>query len=356
MEAKKNFVAVDIAKLLFAFGVVGLHTGVLLEKSYGFYLHALFFRLGVPYFFVCAGFFLGRKTTQENKSNVLLNYIKKLLPMYLLWNLFYVPYSLYYSGALTWSNLIRGIWYTLTGRSMTVMWFIGCLIWCVLILLAIKNERKLPVILAFFIVLYDVGLLFNTYKFLLVGTRGEFVLQWLTHMFSSNSNFLFCGFFFVGCGYAFAKLGEPFWLVLQRDRLLVIVSSFLLLIGETIIVKGHLDVVVNYEYYLSHLLLVPALFLIVRDLKLPQWRTKPARDLSNYIYCAHFAVFYGVVHLSRILQYPLLQSSLTTYLMVVGLTTLSSLCCIVLKSKRHSLCIANTSTAICVKNEQCDIL
>lgn len=104
-----NLTNIDIAKLFFAYCIIGLHSGVFLESKYGYYIHSIVFRLGVPFFFICSGYFLAGKTTAENKTEVMLQYIKKLLVPYFLWNALYIPYSLHYAHALNGYNLMNGI-------------------------------------------------------------------------------------------------------------------------------------------------------------------------------------------------------------------------------------------------------
>lgn len=202
--------------------MIGLHSGALYAKPYGYYLHALIFRLGVPFFFLCAGYFLGRKTTAENRKQVFGAYIKKLLLTYFLWNVFYVPYSLYLGNNLTVVSLLNGIWWTITMQSATVMWFVGALIWSVIILLHFADEKKLPLILAISAAIYVIGLSFNTYNFLFLGTRFEVVINWLVDRFYYNRNAWFCGFYYVAFGYWLSKVNTPKWMNTQKKRTMII--------------------------------------------------------------------------------------------------------------------------------------
>ena len=67
----KNNALVDIAKIIFAFGIVALHTGFLLNTSYGFYVHTIIFRLGVPFFFLTSGYYLAKKNKNNSRENIL---------------------------------------------------------------------------------------------------------------------------------------------------------------------------------------------------------------------------------------------------------------------------------------------
>ena len=81
---------IDIFKLIFALGIVALHTGFLLNFNFGYYVHSFFFRLGVPFFFLCSGFFLASKVEEKNKKDVFLKYLKKLFTIYLILSFVYL--------------------------------------------------------------------------------------------------------------------------------------------------------------------------------------------------------------------------------------------------------------------------
>ena len=88
---KKEYQLVDVCKLLFAFCIVALHTGVCVDVTNFFQWQVthLVFRLGVPYFFMASGFFLSRKIlslkTKEEKKNAVIKYTKHLVPPLVLW-------------------------------------------------------------------------------------------------------------------------------------------------------------------------------------------------------------------------------------------------------------------------------
>lgn len=60
---KKQSTAIDILKLLFAYGVVAIHTQA--AKKFPLYLQ-LWTAMAVPFFFICSGFFFQEKL---NKSS-----------------------------------------------------------------------------------------------------------------------------------------------------------------------------------------------------------------------------------------------------------------------------------------------
>ena len=60
---------IDTLKLFFALCIVCIHTGILngFSNPVNWYITHLVFRLGVPFFFVTSGMFLGRKLCDRKK-------------------------------------------------------------------------------------------------------------------------------------------------------------------------------------------------------------------------------------------------------------------------------------------------
>ena len=298
-EQRKSYNAVDYAKLIFAMGIVGIHSGLFWDFQYGFYLKTMLLRLGVPFFFFCSGYFLARKTTEENKREVCEKYIKKLAVPYFLLNIFYVPAAMIRGNYFDKQNIWSNSFLTLTWRSPTVMWFVGALMWCVLILFVIDNgtfKRALIAITAF-IMLYVLGLSFNTYCFWLV--KHQWVSHWLAGTFRTNSSAMLCGFLFFYIGYCLEKYGgaAPLWAFRTKTLLIAIICGFVCLFLEVKVVYAHIDTVQNYEYFLSHIVIIPALFVLLTKAGMnskPKRITRLSRILSSYIYYTHIAICYFV--------------------------------------------------------------
>lgn len=321
-SSRETLAGIDIAKLFFAFCIIGLHTGVFLNFSHGYYLHTMVFRLGVPFFFFCSGYFVSKKMlSSSNRKYVFFSTIKKLLVVYLLWNLIYVPIGLYRSSSLTPIALLSELYNVLLLRSHTVMWFVGSLIISLILLFHIQ-ERYLKWTIFSACVLYIIGLLFNTYRFVLFDTRFEPLILWLTSTFGSNSNAWFCGFLFTGLGYWIAQTEPSF---LKNTTKQAVINLLLLLLGgllltiEVYVVRRHLDVVTNYEYYLSHILIIPALFLLIKRIPIAI-PTTVIRKLSSYIYYSHMLVIIALLYCMDQWNLTLFNNPTAQYLAVILIT------------------------------------
>ncbi len=93
MLQQTRYNAIDITKILMAFIVVGIHVNAFSPLHYTFL--NLLFKIPVPVFFVVSGFLLQNKIEKEGQEQKLLkNSISKILRLYLLWTLVYLPLSI----------------------------------------------------------------------------------------------------------------------------------------------------------------------------------------------------------------------------------------------------------------------
>lgn len=78
---------VDIFKLFAAFGVVAIHVGLPILKTFG--------RIGVPFFVIISSFFFfrhyGELTNEAMKKSYLIKFEKRILHLFLSWEIFYIP-------------------------------------------------------------------------------------------------------------------------------------------------------------------------------------------------------------------------------------------------------------------------
>lgn len=317
----KNNALVDIAKIIFAFGIVALHTGFLLNTSYGFYVHTIIFRLGVPFFFLTSGYYLAKKNENNSRENIL-GYIKKLLPIYLILSIVYLVLNEVRYDSFSPSSLLNGVWYIFTGRSQSVMWFVGSLIISAFIISLLNDKKKLQTGLKIAVILYVIGLLFNTYAFLINNDYFNFLYNFLVTNFGNNSNFLFEGFLFVGIGYYLEKYNKKE--TGKAINIIVLILGLVLLIVETIIIRKNLENIVNYEYFLSHLLIIPALFniLVKNNVNI---KTNIIRKLSSYIYYFHYAAIIVLILINSIYPNHILNNPTYFYLITMTVTILYSL-------------------------------
>ncbi|MDD2409903.1 MAG: acyltransferase family protein [Bacilli bacterium] len=318
---KKNYACVDIFKIIFALGIVALHTGFLLNYSFGYYAHTIFFRLGVPFFFLASGYFLGKKESDNLKIKCF-NYIKTLLIPYLILSIIYLILNAFRFNDFTLGSLLNNLWFIITGRSQSIMWFIGSLIFSTLVILHLNTNKKLKIALYVSLLLYIIGLMFNTYAFLINNDTFNFIYSFLIGTFTNNSNFIFTGTFFFLVGYLLEKNITPKYIFKHKYLLLII--SLIFLIVETIIVKKNLALVSNYEYFLSYIILIPILFYILLGINI-NIKTNMIRKISSYIYYFHFIFIILLIFINNLYPNIILNNTSLFYICTIMLTILFSL-------------------------------
>lgn len=328
-----NFAFIDIIKILFMLGIVALHTGFLLQFQSGYYIHTLLFRLGVPFFFLSSGYFLAKKITDDNQKSVIIDYVKKLLIVYLIYGVLNMIFSYIRWNNFSLSTLLDNFWYLMTGRSTSVMWFVGSLIISSIILMHIKKKKTLQLSILIFSGLFIIGLLFNTYSFVLKNGYFYFLYNFLVSNFGNNSNFIFVGYIFTAIGFYFSRYGIPKIFDSSYKRVLFLIFFSVFLVFEVCTVKNHLDVVTNYEYFFSHLFLIPVIFVSLSKINL-NINTKFIRDLSTNIYYNHYIVIYILLFINNIYPKGLLVNNIVFYICTIIISIIISI--IINKIKKNS--------------------
>ena len=82
---KRQYHFVNLAKFISAILVIGIHTSPLqgLHPNLNYFTRCIVFRLAVPFFFICSGYFLSDKLFSDDKEKTK-NYIKKYIFRYVL--------------------------------------------------------------------------------------------------------------------------------------------------------------------------------------------------------------------------------------------------------------------------------
>lgn len=93
---KKNYNAIDCMRIFCSLMVVVVHTYPFYEAfpTIGFISSNIIGRILIPFFFICAGYFFqkGGLVTSDEKFS---RYSSKLIRLYLLWSLLYIPFGIY---------------------------------------------------------------------------------------------------------------------------------------------------------------------------------------------------------------------------------------------------------------------
>ena len=219
----KNYNGIDVAKFICSLLVVAIHVdpfgatenSILVYLNFG--IQQYFARFAVPFFFIASGFFLYKKVSKEKKdAEYSKKYIIRLLKLYFLWTIIYLPISIYKitndpDGVLQGVvNFLRN--FLLVG-SYTQLWYLNALIIATIIIVLLYRKAQPNTILIISFVLYLIGLFGNSWFGLLSPLKGMLPTVWSVFSFVkkvivTTRNGVFFGFLFVSLGICFAHYGN----------------------------------------------------------------------------------------------------------------------------------------------------
>ena len=289
----KQYKTIDIAKYILSVGILILHTGMLWNLKYGFYYINLVLRIAVPFFFVVAGYFFNKNTKKYGINNSLKKYISRLILPYIFFSTLYILLE-YFAQHQSIQYIFQEFLKMISGNPINIMWFSGSLIWSLIIIAKLKDKKKIKYSLIIALLLYIIGLLFNTYEFILQNYNNELLVA-LKEVFRSNRCFWFVGYLYTAIGYL---IGEyEFKNYKHYKNYLVVIISFLLLVLEVKYIKTKFDLglIIEFDYYLSHLIFIPSLVILLLNSRLDKYidaDTTILRGMSTTIYNIHFVFLY----------------------------------------------------------------
>lgn len=170
------------------------------------------------------------------------------------------------------------------------LWFVlACIVGSQLLKPFIKRG-KLMLAIIIGIVLYMFALLANNYYFLLLGSPFQNIIDLYLHLFISARNGFFVGFIFLAIGIFCSKIN-----ISPRNSVVLAVFFGLCLFIETIFLKGKVFADEG-SLFLSHLLLVPTLFLALKNINfcIKYELSLLLRNLSTGMYYLHKPILFVV--------------------------------------------------------------
>lgn len=121
--------------------------------------------------------------------------------------------------------------------------------------------------------------------------------SFFSKIFLSNRNILFVGFLFTSIGYYMGKYLKN--TKNTQKQIVALIISFIFLVLEVCIVKSHIDLVIEHDFYFSHIVLIPTFFLIISNISIDfKYDTRIFRDLSTFVYYFHFLIIYLFIYLN----------------------------------------------------------
>ena len=228
---RRNYNSLDLCKFIMAFAVVAIHTHPLeiCTNDLLFSFYKSFTAIAVPFFFIAAGFLLGRKLdypiiNSESNNKVILKYMLKILKMYLFWTVIYLPLAIY-NLCSTSKNLTRailtyakGLFFTGEHYNSWHLWYLLSTIYAlVLLMVLIKHNKSIYTIVIIGAVIYVLSIII-TYFSSISGDLPSYliVLQKVIKHTISNGKIL-TGMFYIPIGILLSKKTLPIkvsWMIL----------------------------------------------------------------------------------------------------------------------------------------------
>ena len=285
---------IDLAKFVFAFCVIALHTSVSsgqVSNLAEFVFKHFFCRLAVPFFFFCAGYFFALSTIRKGELRFvdLKKYICRLLPAYLFWGACGSVVNLIHGNSI---KDIAHQW--LLGTPGNAMWYISALLISISLVYFFEKHSLIKVC-------FTIGLLGFIVCNAMYGTYSEIFSPYYPESFLSliritkeiilnSRNFLGAGLLFVCMGYGCAKQGTKLLHLryyMAGIGVVVLSVEICLLYVQTGFVAQETD------FFIGHIFLVPAIFFVLANCRqlVNDGLAIKLRKYSTSIYFSHMMAF-----------------------------------------------------------------
>lgn len=296
-----NFNGIDLMKFLGALLVIVIHTEPL--SSYNsvidFYLDYALARVAVPFFFLTSGYLFFRKMKEpledgQADRQVLFRYLKRILQIYLVWSVIYLPVHLYdlyrlkdFGVESVLELLLNYPFNFLFYGSYEHLWYLPALIASVALVYFLLKHLSVGKIVAMASAFYAAGALGDGWYNLVTGMSDylRVILEAYLNIYKTTRSGLFSAFLLVALG-AFIALRK----VRIKWVLLPLAASLVLLYAESRFINMH-GFARGYDVMFS---VVPVAFFLFHFLLGLRLKDRPVyrylRDSSILIYCSHLLV------------------------------------------------------------------
>lgn len=294
-------------------------------------------RICVPFFFVITGYFVGKK--DDIDGNYINIYIKKLIPLYLVWNIIYIPIVL--SNLLDTSSVINNYIPNMNLLSLIIclpifiiaallytgfyyhLWYFPAVMLALWVLKKWNKKWNIKYLLLISFVLLLLGATETYYG--LLPNFFKHIVDYYYHIFYTSRNFLFFGLFYIVCGYYMGNKKK----IYATNCFIKLLLSFILLIFEGMLLQ-------NVQRLDSNILLscVPLIYYLVISIiymnnLVNNKISHKLRNYSKYYYLIHPAIIFSLTPFLIIMEETLFKSIILiilvftiTHIITLGLVRL----------------------------------
>lgn len=315
---KERILNIDLFKFIASLMIVAIHVYPLhsFNAEVDYVITRVLFRIAVPFFFMATGYLMLSSSLQDYSK--LIRYTKKILKLYLLAIILYLPVRLY-QGALfsnSFGEILKAFFFDGTFYHL---WYFPALILGIWITYFILKKFSFKLSFFFCFVLYLVGLFGDSYfGFIPDCSFFSSIYSFLFLFFDYTRNGIFYAPIFLCLGYYFARYS-------YKNSFIIRFFAFISF-GIMMMIEGFLLYKYNIPKHTSmYLFLIPTSYFCFSLLHLDHQKQFPVfRNLSTNIYLFHPLVILGVHFLSKISLFSFLANSLLFYLVVVLFTIVFS--------------------------------
>lgn len=285
MEKRIGYGGIDIFKLIAAFMVVAIHVGPLssINENLDFYITYVLFRVAVPFFLMVSGYFvLHKMLTSSDGVNILKTFLKKIIVLYLIATLLYIPINLYAGhfeniksiGSILKMFLFDGTFYHL--------WYMPSVIMGSMLIFILSKKFDLKQVFVITLILYVMGLLGDSYYGVIYNVKYiKCFYDFLFKFFDYTRNGIFYAPIFLMIGVLFRGRKK----VLKRSvNIYGLTLSIVFLLIEGMILRN-LNLQRHSSMYIFLIPLVVFLFSFILSFNIGNKKT--LRSLSMYVYIIH---------------------------------------------------------------------
>lgn len=284
----KQFDAINIFRLIFAYFVIVVHTNAFqcFGDTAAFIGSFWIGMLAIPFFFATSGYFL---YSNFNKKDYLKRYIKKLSLIFIVASILYVPLFLPQMYPDLSTKGIRYIFQTVIIYSLPGhLWYISTLLMSAVVIYFFLKKNWIKPLIILSIILFIPSVIGQGYSALVENTVFMDFVAPYNYIFDRLRNGFTFGIPYMTMGIVINhyKLNEK----IRNTNLWFIVSVILYAI-EGYIFLVYRTGIESYVYF-SHILIVPVMVIMLLNSKisLKKETSNNLRDLSLWVYVYHVAL------------------------------------------------------------------
>jgi hypothetical protein len=205
---------IDLFKIIMAIFVVAIHTHPLKNYEFGFFgkIYGMFLSSAVPFFFISSGFLLFEKIDDLVNLERVWKYLIKIIKLYCIWTLIYMPLTVYdyiindHSILMDLLLFIRGLFFIGEHYNSWILWYLLSLIYSIFLIgILLKFNVSLIKIYTISILLFTFG---NIMTFLVTNINDLYgILKTIVKLYNYafGNGRLFTGMFYVSAGIFIVK-------------------------------------------------------------------------------------------------------------------------------------------------------